>query len=225
VTFTPDRLGSSTTITLMLHIGAGSGEEPQPLKMLDIEFPERLGVASTTLGLVSCDHSALLASGPTACPANSRVGDGTIELQAPLGSELVHQDVAVSIFMGAAVDRHNVFEFYASGSNPIIADLLFEGALLSADAPFGSDMQTVVPSTELLPGGAPAAVVSMRLVIGPKDLTYYRTVHGRRVGYRPVGISVPESCSRGRRSFPFLARLSFLDGSHLDASASVPCRR
>jgi hypothetical protein len=223
--FTPDQLGASTTITLTLHIGARSGEEPQPLRMLDIEFPEHLGLASTTLGLVSCNHSALLASGPTACPANSRVGDGKIELQAPLGSEFVREDIAISIFMGVAVDRHNVFEFYASGSNPIIADFLFEGALLSAGAPFGDDMQTPVPSTELLPGGSPAAVVSMRLVIGPRNLTYYHTVHGRRVGYRPVGISVPESCSRGRRSFPFLARLSFANGRHLDASASVPCRR
>jgi hypothetical protein len=223
--FTPDRLGASTTIALTLHIGARSGEELQPLSTLDIEFPEHLGLASTTLGVVSCNHSALLARGPTACPANSRVGDGKIELQAPLGSGLVHEDIAVSVFMGVAVDRHDVFEFYARGSDPIIADFLFEGALLSAGAPFGYDMQTPLPSTELLPGGSPAAVVSMRLVIGPRNLTYYRTVHGRRMGYRPVGISVPESCSRGRQSFPFLARLSFANGSHLDASASVPCRR
>ncbi len=223
--FTPNHLGAGTTITLTLHVGVRGGEERQPLRSLDIKFPEHLGLASTTLGLVSCDHSALLASGPTACPANSRVGDGRIELQAPLGSELVHEDVAISIFMGAAVDRHNVFEFYASGSNPIIADFLFEGALLSTGAPFGSDMQTLVPSTELLPGGNPAAIVSMRLVIGPKNLTYYRTVHGRRVGYRPVGISVPDICPRRRHSFPFLARLAFVDGSHLDAPANVPCRR
>jgi hypothetical protein len=224
-TFTPDRLGASTTITLMLHVGVRGGEEPQPLRMLDIEFPEHLGLASSTLGLVSCNHSALLASGPTACPANSRVGEGKIKLQEQLGSELVHEDTAISIYMGKAVDRHNVFEFYASGSNPIIADFLFEGALLSAGAPFGSDMQTSVPSTELFPGGSPAAVVSMRLVIGPRNLIYYRTVHGKRVGYRPAGISVPESCSRRRHSFPFLARLSFANGSYLDASASVPCRR
>jgi hypothetical protein len=223
--FTPDHLGASTTITLTLHIGVRRGEEPQPLRMLDIEFPEHLGLASTTLGLVSCDHSALLTSGPTACPANSRVGNGKIELQAPLGSELLHEDIAMSIFMGEAVDRHDVFEFYASGSNPIIADFLFEGALLSAGAPFGYAMQTPVPSTELLPGGSPATIVGMRLVIGPRNLTYYRTVHGRRVGYRPLGISVPESCSRGRHSFPFLALLSFANGSHLDASVSVPCRR
>ncbi len=223
--FTPDRLGASTTITLTLHVGVRSGEEPQPLRMLDIEFPEDLGLASTTLGLASCNHSALLASGPTACPANSRVGEGKIELQAQLGSELVHEDIAISIYMGVAVDRHDVFELYASGSNPVIADFLFESSLLTAGAPFGYDMQTPVPSTEFLPGGSPAAIVSMRLVIGPPNLTYYRTVHGRRVGYRPVGISVPESCSRGRHSFPFLARLSFANGSHLDASASVPCRR
>jgi hypothetical protein len=223
--FEPNHLGASTTITLTLHIGVRRGEERQPLRSLDIEFPEHLGLASTTLGLVSCDQSTLLTSGPKACPANSRVGDGKIELQAPLGSELLHEDVGVSIFMGAAVDRHNVFEFYASGSNPIIADFLFEGTLLSTDAPFGSDMHTLAPSTELLPGGYPAAVVTIRLVIGPKDLTYYRTVHGRRVGYRPVGISVPESCPRRRHSFPFLARLAFVDGSYLDAPASIPCRR
>jgi hypothetical protein len=224
--FTPDRLGVSTTITLTLHVGARSGEELEPLTTLDIEFPEHLGLASATLGLVSCNHSVLLASGPTGCPADSRVGEGEIELQAPLGSALVREDTAISIYMGEAVDRHSVFEFYASGSNPIIADFLFEGTLLSAGAPFGYDMQTPVPSTELLPGGPPAAVVSMRLIIGPRSLTYYRTVHGKRVAYRPVGISVPEVCPRGRHhGFPFQARLSFADGSHLDASASVPCRR
>ncbi len=223
--FTPDRLGANTTITLTLHIGASGGGESEPLTMLDIEFPENFGLASTTLGLVSCNHSVLLATGPAGCPADSRLGEGEIELQAPLGSELVREDTAISIYMGEAVDRHNVFEFYARGSNPIIADFLFEGTLLSAGAPFGYDMQTPVPSTELLPGGPPAAVVSMRLIIGPRSLTYYRTVHGRRVGYRPLGISVPEACPRGRHGFPFLARLSFADGSNLDASANIPCRR
>lgn len=223
--FTPDRLGASTTIILTLHLGARSGEEPEPLTMLDIEFPEHLGLASTTLGLVSCNHSILLARGPAGCPADSRIGEGEIELQARLGSERVREDTAISIYMGDAVDRHSVFEFYASGSNPIIADFLFEGTLLSAGAPFGYDMQTPVPSTELLPGGSPAAVMTIKLIIGPRSLTYYRTVHGRRVGYRPAGISVPEACPSGRHGFPFLARLSFADGSHLDASVSVPCRR
>jgi hypothetical protein len=224
-TFTPDRLGASTTVTLTLHLGARGGEEPQPLTMLEVEFPEKLGVAATTLGVVACDDEVLLSRGPAGCPADSRLGGGEIELQAPLGSDLVHEDTAISIYMGEAVDRHYVFEFYASGSDPIIADFLFEGTLLSASAPFGYDMQTLVPSTELLPGGSAAAVVNMKLVIGPRSLVYYHTVHGKRVGYRPVGISVPEACPHGRDVFPFLARLTFADGSHLDASTSIPCRR
>jgi hypothetical protein len=224
-TFTPDRLGASTTITLTLHLGARGHEEPQPLTMLELEFPEKLGVASTTLGVASCEYEVLLSRGPAGCPADSRLGGGEIELQAPLGSGLVHEDTAISIYMGEAVDRHYVFEFYASGSDPIVADFLFEGTLLSSPAPFGDDMQTPVPSTELLPGGSAAAVVNMKLVIGPRNLVYYHTVRGRRVSYRPVGISIPEACPHGRDAFPFLARLTFADGSHLDASTSVPCRR
>jgi hypothetical protein len=225
VAFTPDRLGQSTTITFDLALSSTDGGPPAPLSDLGIRVPEQLGFASSTLGLSSCAAAVLRERGPRGCPANSRVGEGEVVLAAPLGSSEIEEHAAIGIYMGEARERHTVFEFYAQGSDPVIAKLLFEGSLLSAGAPFGFDMDTPLPATALLPGEPPASVVSLRLSIGPRHLTYYKTLHGRRVAYRPSGISVPETCPRGRRSFPFEAQLLYADGSRVDADTTVACRR
>jgi hypothetical protein len=221
--FTPDRLGANTTITFTLQIGATGGGVPSPLQNLSIQIPENVGFGSTTLGLTPCPSAVLAKLGPAGCPENSQMGDGSVELAAPFGATLLHEDAAISIYMGPARERHSIFEFYADGANPAIAELMFEGALLSDSAPFGFNMNTPVPSTALLPGSPAASVVGLRLNIGPRNLIYYRRVHGRKVAYHPLGISVPEACPKRQHGFLFVADLTFADASQVRASSTVAC--
>lgn len=52
-------------------------------------------------------------------------------------------------------------------------------------------------------GGPDVSIVSVQTTIGPRHLTYYRRLHGRRVAFHPRGVSVPERCPRG--GLPFAA--------------------
>jgi hypothetical protein len=65
------------------------------------------------------------------------------------------------------------------------------------------------------------SIVSVQTTIGPSHLTYYKHVHGRRVAFRPRGVSVPERCPHG--GFPFAAEFTFQDGSTATGVTTVPC--
>jgi hypothetical protein len=74
-----------------------------------------------------------------------------------------------------------------------------------------------------VPGAADVAIVSMSVSLGPLGLTYYEQVGGTTLAYTPRGILLPRACPRG--GFPFAATFSFLDGSHPQARATLPCPR
>jgi hypothetical protein len=80
---------------------------------------------------------------------------------------------------------------------------------------------TNVPLVSSVPGGPDVSIVSIQSTIGPSHLTYYKHVHGRRVGFHPRGVSVPERCPHG--GFPFAAQFAFQDGSQVAASTTVLC--
>jgi hypothetical protein len=65
------------------------------------------------------------------------------------------------------------------------------------------------------------SIISVQSTIGPSHLTYYKHVHGKLVGYRPKGVSLPLKCPHG--GFPFAAEFTFLDGSQVPATSTVPC--
>jgi hypothetical protein len=94
--------------------------------------------------------------------------------------------------------------------------------LLPSGSPeFSSSLNTSVPIVTTWPGGPYVSVTSFSSTIGPRGLTYLRHVRGAYVPFHPKGISVPSRCPVG--GFPFLATLSFLDGSSVTARHSVPC--
>ena len=86
---------------------------------------------------------------------------------------------------------------------------------------YGSRLQTIVPLVASVPGGPDVSILAVNATIGPSHLTYYRHAHGRRVAFRPRGVSVPEHCPHG--GFPFAADFTFQDGSATSAHAIVPC--
>lgn len=219
--FTPDRLGASTTIGFGIHVLTTEGQAPPPMTAIDLHMPAGMNFTTTTLGLAICQPQELLTSGIHGCPANSRLGMGSALVEVPFGTGSGHEIPEIQAVMGPPSKGNMVVLFYANGQTPVFAQLVFAGEVLPAGGMFGSQLNTIVPPVPSVPEGPDVSIVNVSATIGPEHLTYYKHKHGKLVSFHPVGISVPESCPEG--GFPFTAELSFQDGSHTAASATVPC--
>jgi hypothetical protein len=218
VGFTPNHLGKSTTILVGFSIGTTSGRLPSPLTNFDLSLPRGMGFGTTTLGEQVCHPRQLEERGPPGCPPNSVMGRGEALVEVP---PVVKEEVSIEIFMGPATDHHTSLLFYADGKSPISAQLIFPGVLLANSGPFGAHLNTAIPVVPSVPEGPDVAVVRMQSGLGPRNLTYYRYLHGRRISYHPIGLAVPEKCPRG--GFPFSAEFTFQDGTSASSSNTVPC--
>jgi hypothetical protein len=221
--FTPDRLGASTTIGFEFTIAREQGHVPPPLTHVTLRMPAGLSYATSTLGLAICTPEALVAKGLAGCSPNSRLGHGSAFVEVPFGPDAGREIPDVEALMGPPQNGNVVVLFYANGEIPIFAQLVFSGELLPGAGPFGMTLDTTVPLVPGVTNGPPVSILRVSSTIGPSRLTYYRRVHGRRVAYHPRGIEVPERCPRG--GFPFAADFTFLDGSHAEARTTVPCPR
>jgi hypothetical protein len=219
--FSPDRLGAPTTITFGFHLITTEGTAPPPLTAVDLKMPAGMNYTTTTLGLAICQPSALAAKGVAGCPANSRLGYGSADVEVPFGVGAGHEIPEVQALSGPSPNGNLVVEFYANGLYPVYAQLAFSGEVLPATGAFGSQLATTVPLITSVPGGPDVSVLSVTSTIGPSHLTYYKHVHGRLVSFHPRGVAVPERCPSG--GFPFAADFTFLDGSHTSAQTTVPC--
>ena len=76
--FSPNKLGASTTIGFGFQIANSNGGLPSPLTGLSLHLPAGIDYVTTTLGLAICQPANLLASGLSGCPP--------ISLQNPLFS-------------------------------------------------------------------------------------------------------------------------------------------
>jgi len=219
--FSPNRLGTPTTIMFGFHLATAEGTAPPPLTRMDLEMPAGMNYTTTTLGLATCQPAALAANGLAGCPANSRLGYGSADVEVPFGTGAGHEIPEIQAVSGPAPNGNLTVLFYANGLYPVYAQLAFSGEVLPDSGRFGSQLATTVPLIASVPGGPDVSVLSVTSTIGPSHLTYYKHVHGRRVSFHPRGVSVPERCPRG--GFPFAAEFTFLDGSHTSAQTTVPC--
>lgn len=219
--FSPNRLGASTTVAFSFRLGTHEGVAPPPLTAIDLRLPAGVNYTSTTLGLAICDPAVLQSKGPAGCPPNSRLGYGSAYVEVPFGTGAGHEIPEVQALAGPSKSGNLVVEFYANGLYPVSAQLAFAGEVLPASGRFGSQLQTVVPLVTSVPGGPDVSIVEVKTTIGPKNLTYYRHRHGHLEAFSPRGVAVPEKCPRG--GFPFAASFGFQDGTGTTASTTVPC--
>lgn len=219
--FSPDRLGASTTISFGFHVETTEGTAPPPMTKLDLRMPAGMSYTTTTLGLAICQPQALLERGIAGCPPNSRLGFGSALVEVPFGEGAGHEIPEIQALAGPSPGGNLVVLFYANGQAPVSAQLVFQGEVLAASGAYGTQLAASVPLVTSVPGGPDVSIVSVESTIGPDRLTYYKHVHGRKVAFHPKGVSVPESCPRG--GFPFAAEFTFQDGSQASASTTVPC--
>ncbi len=215
--FAPERLGASTTIAIDFRVGQSSG----PLTGMELRLPDGVTNGFNTLGEETCTAATLQTSGPGGCSPNALVGRGHAEVNVPIGSGDVGEPVTITVFMAPTKEEHTTMLFYASGISPVISQLVFESELLGDSGVFGAKLDLTLPPLAGLPGSPDAALVSLQTQIGPKDLKYYKRVHGVTVSYSPEGFDVPARCPRG--GFPFAAMFTFANGASESASTRVPC--
>jgi hypothetical protein len=219
--FTPDKLGASTTIGFGFHVQTAEGLAPPPMTAVDLMMPAGMNFTTTTLGLAICQPSSLLASGISGCPSNSRLGLGSAVVEVPFGTGSGHEIPEIQAVMGPPSKGNMVVLFYANGQTPVFAQLVFVGEVLPDSGAFGSQLTTSVPLIPSVPNGPDVSIVNVNATIGPAHLTYYKRRDGKLVPFHPRGIDVPETCPKG--GFPFAAQFTFQDGSHTTATTTIPC--
>lgn len=220
----PERLGEPTTIALRYAITPPAGEiVSPPVTRMRVMLPAGLSISSSELGLATCSAARLEAQPIGGCPRNSQIGAGGAIAEVPFGTSVVHEHVKISLYSGPLRRGRPSIVAVASGEHPVIADIVFGGAILEAPRPFEGMLDLTLPIVSGLPGGSDVALSRMKTTLGPSGITYTERLHGRLVRFHPRGIVLPRRCPR--HGFRFAVKLSFLDGERAADQASVPCPR
>jgi hypothetical protein len=214
--FNPKRLGAATTVTLAIKIDPPAQSIPAAVSTVELDFPSDLGLATSGLGLATCNPALLGEVGPDACPADSKMGSGDAIAAVAFGPSVVHEHVTLGLFASPSSDGYIHLAIVAEGREPISARIVMSAVLLPGR------LQISVPAVPSLPGAPDVALVALSATLGGK-LTYYERAHGRTIAYRPRGIALPNRCPRG--GWRLSAKLAFLDGTASRARTVVPCPR
>jgi hypothetical protein len=211
--FSPNRLGASTTFALTIAFTAESGEVPSPLRHAIVHLPAGLWIEMHGVG--TCSKARLQAHGPRGCPASSRVGTGHATLEAQLGSQTISENASLSAFRGPNQGGHSVLEISGQGQTPLVERVLMVSVLEPDHAPYGNKLVTSIPPIPTLPGEPNASTIRFSLTVGAASGSAIRGSH-------PSGaITVPRSCPAA--GFAFGADFSFADGSSTSATALGAC--
>jgi hypothetical protein len=219
--FKPYRIGGRTTVALGFRLATTSGHIPSALTQVDVRYPPNLGFALSGLGLAVCAPSTLTAAGANGCPANSIMGHGKATAELLFGSQIVTESASITVARAPDQKGYLALLLYISGPSPVNTQILSPAQLLPAGGLFGGRLDIELPLVPSLPGAPDIAIVQLSVTLGPLGLTYYETVGGQTLAYRPTGILLPHPCPRG--GFPFAAEFDFVDDSRASAAATIPC--
>jgi hypothetical protein len=220
---TPERLGAGTTIRVGFQIVIPAGGVPSPVTDVQLLLPRGLSIATSDLGLETCEPAKLEHDGAAACPADSLMGRGSALTEVPFGSTFVSEPARVTLFWAPLRDGHPQLLFLASGEEPVLTKLVFGALVLPGKPPFGGLLNTTLPLVPSVRGGPDVALVELQTTIGAKGITYYERVKGKTISFKPRSILLPTRCPHG--GFRFAAQLSFQDATNASATTTVPCPR
>jgi hypothetical protein len=212
-------LGDPTTLAIHVQIAAPAHHVPSPLTALNLRYPSTLGIATSGLGIATCAQATLETLGPESCPTDADMGQGNVLAELPIGAKIVQEAVEIAILRAPEEHGHFALLFYADGGTPISAQITLPALLLPT--PNAGNIHIRIPPVPSLPGAPNVAVTELNATLGPPGLTYHERSHGKTTSYHPTGILLPDQCPHG--GFPFIASLTFEDGSHAAARTAVPC--
>ena len=134
-TFTPERLGAGTTIRVGFGIATPPGRAPSPVTDVELLLPPGLAIASSDLGLETCEPAKLESEGFAGCPPDSLMGRGSAAAEVPFGSGFVTERAPIRLFWGPLQEGHPQLLFFAEGEAPVLANIIFGALVLPAPAP------------------------------------------------------------------------------------------
>lgn len=219
--FRPMALGKRTTLEFGFRFKAPSGQVPEPLTGIELRYPSNLGLGLSGLGLATCDTATMEADGPGGCSPNAVMGFGEVLTGVVLGTQIVSEVAPITIMRAPDKEGRLAVLFYAEGTQPVDARIIFPGLLLPSRGPFGGVVNIGVPLVETLPGAPYVSVIDLHSTIGPKKVVYYEQVDGHTLAYQPRGILLPPRCPAG--GFPFAARFLFNNETSASAKTTIPC--
>lgn len=220
-TFTPDKLGAPTNLSVTGSFVSSAGEPPLPITRFTIYAPA--GMAVDAHGAGTCAATTLERLGPSGCPANSRVGFGGGVGVLELPRETIREPYTLDFFFAPREKGHLALLVYASAVSPVQVELVVVAREVPAPKPYGIGFSVEVPLITALPGASYASVESVFATLGATNVAYYKTVHGRKTLVHLKGIVVPKTCPHG--GFPSRGTVDFADGTSLTVNPTIPCPR
>lgn len=217
--FTPDKLGAPTNLSITAKFVSTTGGPPSPITKLTLYAPA--GLAVDARGAGTCAAAKLAARGPRACPANSRAGFGGGVGVLELSKEIIREPYTLDFFFGPSEHGHLALLAYASAVSPVPVELVVIAKEVPAPKPYGLGFSVEIPPISTLPGASLASVESAFATFGATNVAYYETVHGKRALVHLKGMVVPKSCPRG--GFPSEGTIDFAGGATLTVNPTIPC--
>jgi hypothetical protein len=208
----PNRLGAAARLNVDITYGKTESELPPPVRHALLRLPAALGIDIPSLR--SCSAAHLRAHGGRGCPPQSLIGSGQALTDALLGSQLLSEHVALSLFVGPLVNLEPTFEILAEALTPFRERVVIVGRVLPDDPPFGEDLSIALPPIRTLPLEPDASIVALSLSIGPRPGARSRQSNA---------VLVPARCPPG--GFPFAIESGFADGGSSKTLTTAPCPR
>lgn len=217
--FSPDRLGVPTNLSVTGKFGSTTGAPPSPITRLTAYLPA--GTEVDARGAGTCAPAKLEVMGPSGCPADSRAGFGGGVGVIELAKEIIHESYTLDFFFGPTEDGHLAVLAYVQASSPVSFELVLVAKEIHGPKPYGLGFTVEVPPIATLPEASDASVESAFLTFGASNVAYFRTVHGKKTLLHVKGVVVPTKCPRG--GFPLEGTLDFADGTALTVNPTIPC--
>jgi hypothetical protein len=205
----PNRLDTPAALTVSIHYTGGEFGVPAPVRRSAVRLPAGMSISIPTLH--SCSARRLLAHGASGCSRQSRLGGGHALIEARTGSQIISEQITLSVFLGAPENLQPRMEILAQGYTPYDQRMVLTGSVLQDQPPYGEEMIMSIPAIPTVPLEPDASIVTFSLTVGAS-------------GPRAIDantILVPGSCPLG--GFPFAAEFSYADGTQSATSTSTPC--
>jgi hypothetical protein len=208
--FSPDRLGAEGSLSFRLEFANPHGGVPAPLSRSTLRLPA--GVTLEVPRLRSCSAARLRARGIGGCPAASAIGHGQALVEARAGSQTISENVSLWVFLGPLHNLQPSIEVLGHGYTPFDEQVVLNGTMLPAQAPYGEALALSIPPIPTLALEPDASIVTLSLVIGAR-------VAGNALDVNQVRL--PSSCPQG--GFPFAGEFTYADGSSGTSLTTVAC--
>jgi hypothetical protein len=217
--FSPDKLGASTNLSLSADFVSSTGHTPSPITKFTLYAPAGIGIDLRGAG--TCTTVTLEQRGPGGCPANSRAGFGGGVGVLELPKETIRSSYTLDFFFAPKERGHLRLLIYASALSPVGVQLVLVAKQIPAPRPYGLGFSVEVPPISTFPGASTASIESAFLTVGGANVAYYESVAGKRTLVHLRGMIAPGRCPLG--GFPAEGTVDFADGTKLTVNPTIPC--